>query len=55
LIDACINCGKLEIAVSLLKDEKTLSDTVSFNTVIKGCTIERKDRVALEIFAYMKS
>lgn len=29
-------------------------DTVSFNTVIKGCAQEKRDRMAFEIFSLMK-
>jgi len=55
LLDACINCGQLDQAVSLLISGEGNFDTVSFNTVIKGCAVERKDRIALDIFTFMKT
>ena len=45
LLDACINCGQLERAISLFKNIKeegmlghVKPDVISFNTIIKGCS-----------------
>jgi pentatricopeptide repeat protein len=49
LLDTCIKCGKLSCAVDLFHNLKNSEsaflkpDVISYNTLIKGCAIEKKD------------
>lgn len=60
LLDTCIKCGKLSCAVDLFHNLKNSEsaflkpDMISYNTLIKGCAIEKKDRLAFEIFLELK-
>jgi pentatricopeptide repeat domain-containing protein 1 len=60
LIDTCIKSGKLLCAVDLFRALKNSEsacvrpDVISYNTLIKGCAIEKKDRLAFEIFLELK-
>ena len=59
LLDALINNQHLDKAVKLLRlvlqSGQAKADVISYNTLLKGCAQQRKDRLAFEIFELMKS
>lgn len=61
LLDQYIICKKLEMAISLVRElkdqdvEDLKPDTVSFNTIIKGCAQEKQFEIADEMFKLMKT
>jgi pentatricopeptide repeat domain-containing protein 1 len=63
LVDACINCRQLQLALELFDEMKQESlrgesfiqlDEISFNTIIKGCAQEKRLNQAFKFFAFMK-
>jgi pentatricopeptide repeat domain-containing protein 1 len=62
LLDLLIQRNSLDKAIVLLKDvigrancaKRFEPDTISFNTILKGCSKERQERLAQEMFALMR-
>ena len=60
LLDACIVNRRLDKAIELFRfikspDNNSIKlDIISFNTIIKGCAQEKKDKLAFEMFNLIK-
>lgn len=54
LLDSCISCNQVNTAIELFEslngDSFFKPDVVTFNTLIKGCSIERRLEKALSLF-----
>lgn len=58
LLDSCISCNQVDTAIELFEslngDSFFKPDEVTFNTLIKGCSLERRLEKALNLFNQMK-
>lgn len=56
LVDACIKCGNLNKALTIIEEQKKIQmNTIIYTTLLKGFTKERNLNKALETFSIMKS